>query len=161
MATLSWLWNTIARQSKLPTMLSIWDREQANLKKLVDQLKQAKDIKAMRESFRSISEEVGVLAKAFGFGEASPIYELHCPMAFDGQGAIWYQANDEVRNPYYGATMLKCADRIEKVVRDGPAANETTKTVSQKSQLPSFDAVALLSLIWASIILVVTILSIP
>ena len=79
-------------------------------------------MEAMREAFRSLSEEVGVLAKAFGFGEAGPVYELHCPMAFDGQGAVWYQADDAVRNPYYGASMLKCADRVEKLVQDEPAA---------------------------------------
>jgi Cu(I)/Ag(I) efflux system membrane fusion protein len=102
----------------------LWHKEHANLTKLVRKLKQAGDIKAMREDFRPLSEEVGVLAKAFGFGEDNAIYELQCPMAFEGQGAIWYQADDDVRNPYYGATMLKCADRVERVVHDEPAAGE-------------------------------------
>ncbi len=38
-------------------------------------------------------------------------------MAFEGRGAIWYQAGEDVRNPYFGSTMLKCADRVEKVAR--------------------------------------------
>jgi Cu(I)/Ag(I) efflux system membrane fusion protein len=101
-----------------------WHKEHANLKKLIDTLKKADDIEALRKCFRPLSEEIGVLARAFGFGEAGPIYELHCPMAFEGQGAIWYQADEEVRNPYYGATMLKCADRVQRVVHDGPAASE-------------------------------------
>jgi multidrug efflux pump subunit AcrA (membrane-fusion protein) len=96
---------------------SLWHKEHANLAKLVGQFDEAEDINAMREGFRPLSEEIGALAKAFGFGEASPVYELHCPMAFDGQGAVWYQADDDVRNPYYGATMLKCADRVEQVER--------------------------------------------
>ncbi len=70
---------------------TVWHQEQTNLTKLVDPLRQAEDIAAMRGDFRPLSEEIGVLAKAFGFGEAGPIYELHCPMAFEGQGAIWYQ----------------------------------------------------------------------
>ena len=101
-----------------------WHKEHANLTKFVDTLKKAEDIQAIRKDFRPLSEEIGVLAKAFGFGEAGSIYELHCPMAFEGQGAIWYQADEEVRNPYFGATMLKCADRVERVVHDGPAASE-------------------------------------
>ncbi len=36
-------------------------------------------------------------------------------MAFEGRGATWIQADSAVRNPYYGATMLKCADRVEKL----------------------------------------------
>ena len=102
----------------------LWHKEHANLTTLIDKLTQAEDIQAMREGFRPLSEEVGVLAKAFGFGEAKAIYELHCPMAFEGQGAIWYQADEDVRNPYYGATMLKCADRVERVVNDEPAAGD-------------------------------------
>ncbi|MFO7903996.1 MAG: efflux RND transporter periplasmic adaptor subunit [Planctomycetota bacterium] len=98
----------------------VWEKEEENLKKLVDELNDAEDIQAMREDFRPLSEEIGVLAKAFGFGETSPVYELHCPMAFQNQGAIWYQADDDVRNPYFGATMLKCSDRVEKVERDEP-----------------------------------------
>jgi Cu(I)/Ag(I) efflux system membrane fusion protein len=93
----------------------LWHKEHANLTQIVDQLKQAKDINALREAFRPLSEEIGVLAKAFGFGEPRPVYELHCPMAFENQGAVWYQANEEVRNPYFGSTMLRCADRVEEV----------------------------------------------
>jgi Cu(I)/Ag(I) efflux system membrane fusion protein len=29
-------------------------------------------------------------------------------MARDGKGASWLQASDELRNPYYGASMLRC-----------------------------------------------------
>jgi hypothetical protein len=39
-------------------------------------------------------------------------------MAFQGKGAIWYQDSDQVRNPYFGSTMLKCADRVEQIVHD-------------------------------------------
>ncbi|MHB8860853.1 MAG: efflux RND transporter periplasmic adaptor subunit [Pirellulaceae bacterium] len=100
---------------------SLWHKEHANLTRLVDQLKRVEDIQALREKFRPLSDEIGVLAKAFGFGAAGPVYELHCPMAFEGQGAVWYQADQEVRNPYYGATMLKCADRVQQVIHDEPA----------------------------------------
>jgi len=102
----------------------VWDRERQYLDKLIDGLEKAGDIDAMRAEFRPLSEEIGVLAGAFGFGEAGPVFELHCPMAFDNRGAVWYQDNEEVRNPYYGASMLKCADRVEKVVHDEPAAVE-------------------------------------
>ena len=57
----------------------------------------------------------------FGFGQPVPVYELHCPMAFQGKGAMWYQDNDQTKNPYYGSTMLKCADRVERIVLDEPA----------------------------------------
>lgn len=103
----------------------VWARERSHLEKLIAGLKQSKDIKDMRARFKPLSEEIGVLAKSFGFGEAGPIYELHCPMAFDGTGAIWYQENDRVRNPYYGASMLKCADRVQELIREAPAESKS------------------------------------
>ena len=45
-------------------------------------------------------------------------------MAFQGAGAVWYQANDQVRNPYYGSTMLECADRVEQVLHEPTAPSE-------------------------------------
>ncbi|MHC4398943.1 MAG: efflux RND transporter periplasmic adaptor subunit [Planctomycetota bacterium] len=103
----------------------VWNKEQANLTKLIDALRKAQDISAMRTEFLPLSQEIGVLAKSFGFGEASPVYELHCPMAFQNRGAVWYQDNDQVRNPYYGSTMLKCADRVEEIVHDEPIVDES------------------------------------
>jgi Cu(I)/Ag(I) efflux system membrane fusion protein len=41
------------------------------------------------------------LVKSFGVGDAGPIFELHCPMAFKNRGASWLQTNDQPRNPYY------------------------------------------------------------
>jgi len=49
----------------------------------------------------------------FGFGPQHNVYLLHCPMAFNNQGANWLQKDANTRNPYFGTTMLKCADRKE------------------------------------------------
>lgn len=98
-----------------------WRKERDNLTKIVAGLKNAADIKAFREQFAPLSQEIGVLAKMFGFGEAQPVYEVHCPMAFQNQGAIWYQDNDKVLNPYFGSTMLRCADRVDRLVVEEPA----------------------------------------
>ena len=72
----------------------------------------------MRKAFALLSEEVLVVIKTFGVENKRPLYELHCPMAFKGRGAIWLQNNDQVRNPYFGATMLKCADRVNLISFD-------------------------------------------
>jgi Cu(I)/Ag(I) efflux system membrane fusion protein len=91
---------------------SVWRNEQDNLAKIVSELNQTADIKAARSTFALLSDEMIALVKSFGMGDAGPIFELHCPMAFKNRGASWLQTNDQPRNPYYGATMLKCADRV-------------------------------------------------
>jgi len=92
---------------------SAWQKEQANLAKIVSDLSRGADITAVRSAFALLSDEMIALAKTFGLGEVGPIFELHCPMAFKGRGASWLQSDDQTRNPYYGATMLKCADRVD------------------------------------------------
>ena len=103
----------------------VWSQERVNLAKLIGSLQKAKDIESMRAEFSPLSQEIGVLAKSFGFGKAGPVYELHCSMAFNNRGAVWYQDNDAVRNPYFGSSMLKCADRVQEVVHDEPMAHES------------------------------------
>ena len=93
----------------------VWKKEKRNLAKLLSGLQATSDIKSLRTEFLPLSDEIGVLAKTFGFGEQEPVYLLHCPMAFQGRGGTWYQNNGQPRNPYYGSTMLKCADRVEEL----------------------------------------------
>ncbi|GHG61729.1 hypothetical protein GCM10010919_06490 [Alishewanella longhuensis] len=48
--------------------------------------------------------ELGVLAQGW--------YEAYCPMARSGEGASWLQSDSELRNPYFGAMMLRCGDMV-------------------------------------------------
>ena len=93
----------------------VWGWEQANLVSLLSDLNAATDIKSLRIEFSPLSDEIGVLAKSFGLGDVGPIYELHCPMAMQGRGAIWFQSDNETKNPYFGSTMLKCADWVKEI----------------------------------------------
>ncbi len=91
----------------------VWHEEHANLEKIMADLGKATDLSTMRQAFKPLAEEVGVLAKSFGFGPRTPVFELYCSMAFEQTGAIWYQDSDDVRNPYFGSEMLRCADRVD------------------------------------------------
>ncbi len=105
-----------------------WMKEMANLKKIVTAAGAAKDLIAMREQFAPLSGEIQVLALQFGFGPQHDVYLLHCPMAFNNQGANWLQKDDDTRNPYFGTTMLKCADRKELIAggEEGEADGDHT-----------------------------------
>ena len=95
--------------------LSSWKQEAANLAGIADQFTLAKDLKSLRKAFALLSQETLMLVKTFDLASQPPLYELHCPMAFKGRGAIWLQRDREVRNPYFGSSMLKCADRVAPV----------------------------------------------
>ncbi|MBV07879.1 MAG: metal transporter [Rubinisphaera sp.] len=90
-----------------------WTLELQSLSSIVARLSTAGDIAALRSAFALLSEEMLTLQRVFGLPSAESLYELHCPMAFEGRGATWLQTDSVVQNPYYGAAMLKCADRVE------------------------------------------------
>ena len=72
------------------------------------QLAQAKDIKAARKQFQTVSMEMQDLVDHVGTTDKVNLFEAHCPMAFDGKGGDWLQADQNLANPYYGAMMLRC-----------------------------------------------------
>lgn len=94
---------------------AVWTKEQKQLEQILNRLNSATDITKARAEFALLSEEVSVIVQRFQITADRDIYELHCPMAFDGRGATWLQPNDQVKNPYYGASMLTCADRVRKL----------------------------------------------
>jgi Cu(I)/Ag(I) efflux system membrane fusion protein len=98
-----------------------WMREHENLKKVTAAMAKTEDIEALRAQFEPLSGVIQVLALQFGFGDHTPVYLLHCPMAFANKGAVWFQQDDQVRNPYFGSTMLKCADRVELIAGRAPS----------------------------------------
>lgn len=62
------------------------------------------DIKHQREHFKMLSKDVTDMVAITGTN--MKLYEQFCPM-YDG-GSAWLSMNEEVRNPYYGSSMLTC-----------------------------------------------------
>jgi len=73
--------------------------------KQADTLAAAKDIKAARAAFKPLSAS---LVKYLADNKAGKgtYHEAWCPMA----KASWLQTEKEIRNPYYGKSMLTCGD---------------------------------------------------
>ena len=69
------------------------------------------DIKHQREHFKILSKDVTDMVAITG--TANKLYEQFCPM-YDG-GTAWLSMNKEVRNPYYGSSMLKCG-KVQKEI---------------------------------------------
>jgi hypothetical protein len=71
-------------------------------------------IEEQRRAFLTLSKDVIPLAK--GMKRASALYVAYCPMANDGKGGYWLSENKEIKNPYYGKTMLECGE-VEEVLK--------------------------------------------
>lgn len=71
------------------------------------------NIEHQREHFVMMSEDVYALVKGFGGGRT--LYNAHCPMADNNEGAFWLTEAKEIKNPYFGSEMLTCGS-IEEVI---------------------------------------------
>jgi len=60
-----------------------------------------------RKSFYTMSEQLYELIKAVQYNK-TVVYQLHCPMAFDGEGANWLNNSTEIKNPYIPKKMINC-----------------------------------------------------
>lgn len=87
----------------------VWMKYSASLKASLQHIEHLEDIKALRESFISISNTMIGIAESFD-PISSTIYVQHCPMADSYKGADWLSQDKEIRNPYFGAAMLSCGE---------------------------------------------------
>ncbi|MHA4812536.1 DUF3347 domain-containing protein [Flavitalea flava] len=73
-------------------------------------ISESKDINHQREHFAALSTNMFALAKGAKLS-ATPIYKEYCPM----KKASWLSKEEEIKNPYYGSSMLTCGKVTETV----------------------------------------------
>jgi len=82
-----------------------------SLKEGFSNINKADQIKVQREYFISLSEEMISISKQIE--TSKKLFVQKCPMANNNQGAKWLSLEEEIKNPYYGASMLGCGSVIE------------------------------------------------
>lgn len=67
----------------------------------------AQNIASLRIKLKALNSAMLPIAKACnGFGQK--VYNQYCPMAFNNKGGNWLSYNPQIRNPYFGNSMLDC-----------------------------------------------------
>lgn len=87
-----------------------YEAQSGKIRESVSNMGNTRDIVSQRAAFALLSDQVYELVKSFG--NDKPVYQNHCPMAFDGKGASWLSDKVKIRNPYYGSKMLECGDVV-------------------------------------------------
>ena len=90
-----------------------WMANSMKMKAALDKITKAEGIEPMRREFENISNELIAVVGQFGVYPDKTLYKLNCPMAFNNKGADWLQIDEDIRNPYFGASMYKCGQVIE------------------------------------------------
>jgi Cu(I)/Ag(I) efflux system membrane fusion protein len=92
---------------------NVWTTRSREISEALKKIKAAGAIESMRTEFEMVSNNLTALLKHFGLPGDKTLYQINCPMAFNNKGADWLQTDEDVRNPYFGASMYKCGQVIE------------------------------------------------
>ena len=67
----------------------------------------ASTLDEQRQAFAALSKEMSTLIKTNTL-TSGQLYLEFCPMANDNEGAYWLSNEKDIKNPYFGQSMLKC-----------------------------------------------------
>jgi Cu(I)/Ag(I) efflux system membrane fusion protein len=95
-----------------PAAQPTWKRLSGELASTVEKATDTEDISALRSEFYPVSRRFARIVRDFGPAGERPVFEFRCPMAFDNRGATWLQRKKELRNPYFGSSMLRCGELV-------------------------------------------------
>jgi Cu(I)/Ag(I) efflux system membrane fusion protein len=87
----------------------VWMTYSNKLEKALLKATKAKNLEELRESFIGVSDHmIGVFQTVGKINK--PLFIEHCPMANNNKGADWISLDREIRNPYFGKSMISCGE---------------------------------------------------
>ncbi|MBW2701666.1 MAG: efflux RND transporter periplasmic adaptor subunit [Deltaproteobacteria bacterium] len=100
-----------------PSLAKLQSAEQEKIGAELAKMKQAaktiagtRALEFQRRAFQTLSDGWLKILRHHGGPAKLSLFEHHCPMAFNNQGAWWLDDSLKVTNPYFGESMLRCAD---------------------------------------------------
>ncbi|HCU19577.1 MAG: hypothetical protein A2X05_05905 [Bacteroidetes bacterium GWE2_41_25] len=90
----------------------LWMDISGNLDNQIKLIASSDKIEDQRIAFSTLSAQFYKAVKTFGL-MGKTVYYQFCPMMDDGKGAYWLSETQDIRNPYYGESMLTCGETRE------------------------------------------------
>ncbi|MFW5924539.1 MAG: efflux RND transporter periplasmic adaptor subunit [Myxococcota bacterium] len=87
-----------------------WEPIQEPLATHAQQVARASSLDEARETFQQVAEQMARVLRVFGNPFDRPLRLVHCPMAFDEEGAEWLQTGETIDNTYFGSEMRTCGE---------------------------------------------------
>ncbi len=113
-----------------------WMMIRSEIQKAAGMIAKESEIAKQRGHFAPLSQAFLELTETFGLTK-DKVYKEYCPMAFDNKGAYWLSESEEIRNPYFGKSMLTCGEVTTTYLKGQPVMDFTgTKpaTISMEHQ---------------------------
>lgn len=103
-----------------------WMAIRSEIQKAAGLITKESEIANQRRHFSPLSQAFLNLTETFGLTK-DKVYKEYCPMAFDNKGAYWLSESEEIRNPYFGKSMLACGE-VTKTYLKGQAVLDFADT---------------------------------
>lgn len=115
-----------AAQAQAKDMMAITGHS-GDLPDLLHDMLAADSLDALRKpDFETLSNAMISVIKANPASVDEDLFVMNCPMVYGDRGADWLQSSEALRNPYFGAMMLKCGEIKEKI---GASSNEDSEHI--------------------------------
>ena len=85
-----------------------WMTLEGHIQSSANSISKSSEIKTQRDHFKQLSTQLIKAVQLFGVNEK--VYVEFCPMADNNNGAYWLSKEEQILNPYFGDTMLKCGE---------------------------------------------------
>jgi Cu(I)/Ag(I) efflux system membrane fusion protein len=89
-----------------------WMGLSVNLNNQIKQIASSDDLDSQRKTFSIFNGSFYKAVKIFGL-MGKTVYYQFCPMFNNEKGAFWLSEIKDIRNPYYGESMLTCGETKE------------------------------------------------
>lgn len=93
---------------------NVWMGLSSDLKNTLQHVQHFKTLEEIRKAFQQVSNTMIGLETSFNTNDEA-LYVMHCPMANNNKGADWVSTSKEVKNPYYGQSMLTCGEITKEI----------------------------------------------
>ncbi|GGW37142.1 efflux RND transporter periplasmic adaptor subunit [Arenibacter certesii] len=90
-----------------------WMHLNEGLQEAATEISRTSDIKMQRDNFITLSAHLINAVKTFGIDQK--VYVEYCPMVNNDVGAFWLSTEEEILNPYFGASMLRCGEVTDEI----------------------------------------------
>ncbi len=101
----------VSMEQLSPEQHEVWMKYMQKLSDDAGQIKKSDKVDKQRKSFASLSEHIYAVMKVIKYGKT--VFWQHCPMY--NKGANWLSLDKEIKNPYYGSSMLTCGSLTETI----------------------------------------------
>ncbi len=103
-----------------------WMMIRSEIQKATALIVKESEIANQRRHFAPLSQAFLELTETFGLTK-DKVYKEYCPMAFDSKGAYWLSESEEIRNPYFGKSMLTCGEVTTTYLKGQPVMDFSGK----------------------------------